>query len=217
MFILQRTNFVSTKNIDNCVLLFLYVLPIDDQAEVRRNADIQVPEECHWPSHYIECMMKEKEKRSPDYYDLVGIFYELACTQRPRPDGLVILRNQNQTLFSIRIPAAVFISVIVYPPTLPFITISFFLKNARAYCTFYNYLAKPLSKVHVSNNRSNTDYYPQDIPNDDSIASPSSEHRCQRVKFDKGPSAERKVTGSNPGRINSQTLTIAEENVRLFF
>ena len=164
MFILQRTNFVSTKNIDNCVLLFLYVLPIDDQAEVRRNADIQVPEECHWPSHYIECMMKEKEKRSPDYYDLVGIFYELACTQRPRPDGLVILRNQNQTLFSIRIPAAVFISVIVYPPTLQFITISFFLKNARAYCTFYIYLAKPLSKVHVSNNRSNTDYYPQDIP-----------------------------------------------------
>ena len=50
MFILQRTNFVSTKNIDNCVLLFLYVLPIDDQAEVRRNADIQVPEGCHWPS-----------------------------------------------------------------------------------------------------------------------------------------------------------------------
>ena len=164
MFILQRTNFVSTKNIDNCVLLFLYVLPIDDQAEVRRNADIQVPEECHWPSHYIECMMKEKEKRSPDYYDLVGIFYELACTQRPRPDGLVILRNQNKTLFSRRIPAAVLISVIVYPPTLQFITISFFLENARAYCTFYNYLAKSLSRVHVSNNRSNTDYYPQDIP-----------------------------------------------------
>ncbi|CAH3173359.1 unnamed protein product, partial [Porites evermanni] len=23
----------------------------DDQAEVRRNADIQVPEGCHWPSH----------------------------------------------------------------------------------------------------------------------------------------------------------------------
>ena len=62
MFILQRTNFVSTKNIDNCVLLFLYVLPIDDQAEVRRNADIQVPEGCHWPSHYIECMMEEKKK-----------------------------------------------------------------------------------------------------------------------------------------------------------
>ena len=74
LFILQRTNFVSTKNIDNCVLLFLYVLPIDDQAEVRRNADIQVPEECHWPSHYIECMMEEKKKRSPDYYDLVVIF-----------------------------------------------------------------------------------------------------------------------------------------------
>ena len=28
---------------------------------------------------------------------------------------------------------------------------------------FYIYLAKPLSKVHVSNNRSNTDYDPQDI------------------------------------------------------
>ena len=37
------------------------------------------------------------------------------------------------------------------------------------------------------------------------------------VKFDKGPSAERKVTGSNPGRINTQTLKIAEENVRLLF
>ena len=59
--------------------------------------------------------------------------------------------------------AALFISVIVYPPTLQFVTISFFLKNARAYCTFYNYLAKPLSKVHVCNNRSNIDYYPQDI------------------------------------------------------
>ena len=99
MFILQRTNFVSTKNIDNCVLLFLYVFSINHQAEVRRNAHIQVPEGCHWPSHYIECMMEEKKKRSPDYYDLVGIFYELACTQRPKPDGLVILRNQNQTLF----------------------------------------------------------------------------------------------------------------------
>ena len=59
--------------------------------------------------------------------------------------------------------AAVFIVVIVYPPTLQFVTISFFLKNARAYCTFYIYLAKPLSQVHVSNNRSNTDYDPQDI------------------------------------------------------
>ena len=82
MFILQRTNFVSTKNIDNCVLLFLYVLSIDDQAEVRRNADIKVPEGCHWPSHYIniECMMEETKKRSPDYYDLEGICYDLACT-----------------------------------------------------------------------------------------------------------------------------------------
>ena len=69
MFILQRTNFVSTKNIVNCVLLFLYVLPIDDQAEVRRNADIQVPEGCHWPSHYIQCMMEANKNRSPDYYN----------------------------------------------------------------------------------------------------------------------------------------------------
>ena len=81
-----------------------------------------------------------------------------------KTDGLVILRNQNQTLLSIRIPAAVFISVIVYPPTLKFVTISCFLKNGRSYYTFYIYLAKPASKVHVSKNRSNTDYYPQDIP-----------------------------------------------------
>ena len=86
------------------------------------------------------------------------------CEGGAKPDGLVILRNQNQTLLSIRIPAAVFISVIVYPPTLQFVTISFFLKNARAYCTFYMYLAKPLRKVHVCNNGSNTDYDPQDIP-----------------------------------------------------
>ena len=71
-----------------------------------------------------------------------------------KPDGLVILRNQNQTLLSVRIPAAVFISVIVYLPTLQFVTTSFFLKSARAYCTFYIYLAKPVSKVHVSHNRS---------------------------------------------------------------
>ena len=31
------------------------------------------------------------------------------------------------------------------------------------FCTSYIYLAKPLSKVHVCNNRSNTDYDPQDI------------------------------------------------------
>ena len=62
-----------------------------------------------------------------------------------KPDELVILRNQNQTLLSIPISAAVFISVIVYPATLQFVTISFFFKNARAYCTFYIYLAKPLS------------------------------------------------------------------------
>ena len=37
------------------------------------------------------------------------------------------------------------------------------------------------------------------------------------VKFDKGPCAERKVTGSNPGRINTQTLKIAEKKVRLLF
>ena len=35
-----------------------------------------------------------------------------------KPDGLVILRNQNQTLLSIRISAALFINVTVYPPTL---------------------------------------------------------------------------------------------------
>ena len=72
--------------------------------------------------------------------------------------------NQNQTLVSIRKSAAVFISVIVYNRTLQFVTISFFLQNARAYCAFYVCLAKPLSKVHESNNRSNTDYDPQDIP-----------------------------------------------------
>ena len=46
-----------------------------------------------------------------------------------KTDGRVILRNQNKTLLSIRISAAVFISVIVYPPTLQSNTISFFLKN----------------------------------------------------------------------------------------
>ena len=56
------------------------------------------------------------------------------------------------------------ISVIVHPPTLQFVTISFFPKIASAYCNFYISLAKPPSiKVHVSNNRSNTDYDPQDI------------------------------------------------------
>ena len=89
---------------------------------------------------------------------------EWYCQGGAKPDGLVILRNQSKTLLSIRIPAAVFISVIVYPPTLQFVTISFSLKNARAYCTFYIYLAKPLSNVHVSKNRSNTDCDPQDIP-----------------------------------------------------
>ena len=80
-----------------------------------------------------------------------------------KPDGLVISGNQNQILLSIGISAAVFISVIVFPPTLQFVTISFFLKNARVYCTFYIYLAKLLSKVRVSNSRSNTDYDSQDI------------------------------------------------------
>ena len=59
--------------------------------------------------------------------------------------------------------AAVFVSVIVCTPTSQFVTISFFLENARAYCTFCIYLAKLLSNVHVGNNRSNTDYDPQDI------------------------------------------------------
>ena len=67
-------------------------------------------------------------------------------------------------LLSIRISAAVVLSeFIVYPPTQQFVTISFFLKNARAYCTVYIYLPKPLHKVHVSNSRSNTDYDPRDI------------------------------------------------------
>ena len=92
------------------------------------------------------------------------VFSGWYCEGGAKPDELVILRNQNQTLLSIRIPAAVFISVIVYPHTLQFVTISFFLTRGRAYCTFYIYLSKALSKVHVSNNRSNTDYYPQDIP-----------------------------------------------------
>ena len=34
-----------------------------------------------------------------------------------KPDELVILRNQNQTLLTIRTSEAFFISVIVYPPT----------------------------------------------------------------------------------------------------
>ena len=42
---------------------------------------------------------------------------EWCCEGDGKPDGLVIWRNQNQTLLSIRISAAVFISVIVYPPT----------------------------------------------------------------------------------------------------
>ena len=77
-------------------------------------------------------------------------------------------RLQEQSLLSTSVTKSLndvcSLSVIVYPPTLQFVTISFFLKNAMAYCTFYIYLAKPLSKVHVSNNRSNTDYYAQDIP-----------------------------------------------------
>ena len=59
--------------------------------------------------------------------------------------------------------AAVFIVVIVYLPLYNSLLFHFSSKNARAYCTFYIYLAKPLSQVHVSNNRSNTDYDPQDI------------------------------------------------------
>ena len=42
---------------------------------------------------------------------------EWYCEGGAKPDGLVIWRNQNQTLLSIPISAAVFISVIVYPPT----------------------------------------------------------------------------------------------------
>ena len=41
--------------------------------------------------------------------------------------------------------------------------ISFFLKNARASCIFYIYLAWPPGKVYVRNSRLNTDHDPQDI------------------------------------------------------
>ena len=52
------------------------------------------------------------------------------------------------------------------------------------------------------------------------IASPSSEQRRHPVilpKFDKGRSAERKVAGAIFDRTNTQTIKIAEENVRLLF
>ena len=55
-------------------------------------------------------------------------------------DELVILRNENQTLLSIWISAAVFNGVIVDPDTLKLVTISFFLKNAIAPSIFYIYL-----------------------------------------------------------------------------
>ena len=42
---------------------------------------------------------------------------ELLWEGGSKPDGPVILRDQNQTLLSIRISTAVLISVIVYPPT----------------------------------------------------------------------------------------------------
>ena len=54
-----------------------------------------------------------------------------------KPDELVRLLSNQQ---------AVLISVIVYPLTLLFVAISLFLKNARAYCIFDIYLAKPLCK-----------------------------------------------------------------------
>ena len=43
-----------------------------------------------------------------------------------KPDELVILRNQNQTLLTIRTSEAFFISVIVYPPTLRFVQLFHF-------------------------------------------------------------------------------------------
>ena len=86
-----------------------------------------------------------------------GAGSEWQCEGGAKPDGLVILRNQNQTLLSIRTSAAVFISVIDYPPTLQSLPFHFSSKMQERTGTFYIYLAKPLSKVHVSKNRSNTD------------------------------------------------------------
>ena len=56
----------------------------DKPAEIRRNAEIQVPEGCTFPDGYIECMTERRRKRSFTSpladYDLEGICYEIACT-----------------------------------------------------------------------------------------------------------------------------------------
>ena len=63
--------------------------------------------------------------------------FRVVVVRGAKPDELVrLLRNQQ----------AILISVVVYPLTLHFVTISLLLKNARAYCIFDIYLAKPLCK-----------------------------------------------------------------------
>ena len=81
-----------------------------------------------------------------------------------KPDGLVILRYQNQTLLSIQISEALFISVIVYPPTQYNSLLFHFSSKMQERTALFTFTqAKPLSKVHVCNKRSNSDYDPQDI------------------------------------------------------
>ena len=79
-----------------------------------------------------------------------------------KPDGLVILRNQNQTLLSIQCQQ-LSLAVLLFILRLYNNCFSFLLKNVRVYCTFYMYLAKPLRKLHKGNKGSNTDNDPQDI------------------------------------------------------
>ena len=79
-----------------------------------------------------------------------------------KPDWLVILRNQNQTLLSIQCQQ-LSLSVSLFILCLYNNCFSFLLRNVRSYCTFYIYLAKPLRKLHKGNKKSNTNNDPQDI------------------------------------------------------
>ena len=71
--------------------------------------------------------------------------------------------SKSNTFINTNIRSSLYQCYCLSSHSVQFVTISFFLKNARAYCTFHIYLAKPLSKVHVCNKRSNSDYDPQDI------------------------------------------------------